>query len=106
MGMANTYTALFYHFVFSTKQRIEFIKPEIEERVWIYLAGIARKRKMTPIQIGGAEDHIHALVGVPPPMAPFEVAKYLKGTSSKWIHEEFSELANFGWQDGYGAVTV
>jgi hypothetical protein len=30
----------------------------------------------------------------------------LKGNSSKWIHETFPSLRQFGWQDGYGAFSV
>jgi REP element-mobilizing transposase RayT len=104
--MANTFASLFYHVVFSTKNRVGLVRPEIEERVWAYIGGIASKHKMTAIQVGGAEDHIHALVMAPPTLAPFEIAKYLKGDSSKWIHEEFPDLRGFGWQDGYGAFSV
>jgi REP element-mobilizing transposase RayT len=104
--MANTYASLFYHIVFSTKNRVEFIRPEIEERVWAYIGGVARNHKMTAIQVGGVEDHIHALVMAPPALALSEIAKYIKGDSSRWIHEEFPDLRFFGWQDGYGAFTV
>jgi len=104
--MANTYTALFYHIVFSTKNRAPFIKPEIETRIWEYVGGVSRHHKMTAIQIGGIEDHLHALVMAPATIAPFEIAKYLKGESSSWIHEEFPDLQDFAWQDGYGAFTV
>ena len=104
--MANTYSALFYRVVFSTKNRAAFIRPEIEERVWAYIGGIARHHQMTAIQVGGVEDHIHALVLAPATLAPFEIAKYLKGESSKWMHETFADLRDFGWQDGYGAFTV
>ena len=52
--MANTSTALSYCVVFSTRNRTEFIRPEIEKRVWSYIGGIARKHKMTAIQVGGA----------------------------------------------------
>jgi hypothetical protein len=31
--MANTYTALHYHFTFSTKLRQRWIGPEIEQRI-------------------------------------------------------------------------
>jgi REP element-mobilizing transposase RayT len=41
--MANTYTSLHYHFTWSTKHRHPWIVPEIEERIWMYLGGIARK---------------------------------------------------------------
>jgi REP-associated tyrosine transposase len=104
--MANTYASLFHHFVFSTKNRVEFIKPEIEERVWAYIGGIARKHKMTAIQIGGVEDHIHALIMAPPTLTPSEIAKYIKGDSSKWIHEEFPDVRHFSWQDEYGVFGV
>jgi putative transposase len=81
--MANTYTALFYHLIFSTKNRIRHIKPEIETRVWAYIGGVARKHSLTALQVGGVEDHIHALVMAPPTYAPSEIAKLLKGDSSK-----------------------
>ena len=56
---------------------------------------------MTALQIGGCDDHVHALVQAPPIYSPREIAQYLKGQSSKWIHEEFPALRDFGWQDGY-----
>jgi putative transposase len=104
--MANTYASLHYHIIFSTLNRVEYITPEIEQRVWAYLGGIARKHNMTALQVGGVADHIHALVMAPPSYAPSQIAQFLKGDSSKWIHEEFSALRDFAWQDGYGAFTV
>ncbi len=104
--MANTYSQIYYHIVFSTKNRIDRIKPEIEDRVWAYIGGIARKHKITPIQFGGIDDHVHGLVGSPPIYSPSQVAKYLKGDSSKWIHSEFQDMQDFAWQDGYGVFTV
>ena len=70
------------------------------------IGGIARKHRMTAIQVGGIEDHIHALILAPPTIAPSQIAQYLKGDSSKWIHEEFSKMRGFEWQDGYGGFTV
>ena len=43
--MANTYTSLCYHIVFSTKNRMSYIKPEIENRVWAYIGGARATRK-------------------------------------------------------------
>ena len=42
----------------------------------------------------------------PATLSPSQMAQYLKGDSSEWIHEELSTLRNFAWQDGYGAFTV
>jgi putative transposase len=104
--MANTYSSIFYHIVFSTKNREDLIDVEIENRVWAYIGGIARKHKCTAIQIGGIENHIHALIMSPTTYSPAEIAKFLKGESSKWIHEEFLNLKKFGWQDGYSVFSV
>ena len=104
--MANTYSQCFYHFVFSTKERAKFIFPGIEDRVWSYIGGIAKNHKMSAVQVGGIEDHVHALLMTKPSWAPSNIAQLLKGESSKWIHEEFSDLRRFGWQDGYAVFTV
>lgn len=104
--MANTYSSIFYHIVFSTKNRENWIDIEIENRVWAYLGGIARKHNCTAIQIGGIENHLHALVLSPTTFSPSQISQFLKGESSKWIHEEFPKLAKFGWQDGYSVFSV
>jgi putative transposase len=103
--MANTYTSLHHHVIFSTKNREPWLAPDIEQRVWSFI-GVARTHKMTALQVRGVEDHVHALVTAPSTIAPAQIAQYLKGDSSKWIHEEFSSLRSFGWQDGYGGFTV
>jgi REP element-mobilizing transposase RayT len=104
--MANTFTSLHYHVVFSTKQREPWIRQEFEQRIWEYLGGIARTNGMTALCVGGVEDHVHILLELHPTMAVSKAMQLLKGGSSKWIHDTFPVLASFGWQDGYGAFTV
>ena len=104
--MANTYASLHYHVIFSTKNREAWLAPDIEKRIWEFIGGIARAHKMTALQVGGVEDHIHALITAPPIIAPSQIAQYLKADSSKWVHEDFPTLRNFRWQDGYAAFTV
>ena len=104
--MANTYTSLHYHVLFSTKNRERWIAPEIAQRVWAYLGGIAREKDMTALKVGGVEDHVHLVLGLPPTLAPSKAAQLLKGGSSVLIHKNFPALAAFQWQDGYGAFTV
>jgi len=104
--MADSYSSLTYHFVFSTKHRERWISSDVEKRVWEFLGGILKKKQMTPLKIGGIEDHVHVLVTAPATLAPCEIAKQLKGASSLWIHKNFPELAGFGWQDGYAVFSV
>ena len=104
--MASTFTAIHVHMVFSTKNRERWIAPAIEGRLWAYLGGIASENGLKPIEIGGVEDHIHALLGIAPTLAVSRVAQLLKGGSSQWIHATFPDLRGFAWQDGYGAFSV
>jgi putative transposase len=104
--MANTFTSLHYHLVFSTKKREPWIRQNIEDRVWKFLGGIARENGIKPIKIGGMPDHIHMAVGLPATMAISEAAKLIKGGSSAWIKETFPGTRGFAWQDGYGGFTV
>jgi REP element-mobilizing transposase RayT len=57
--MANTYTSLHYHVVFSTKNRQPFLGEAIRERTFAYLGGIARESGATALEIGGMADHVH-----------------------------------------------
>ena len=104
--MANTFTSLHYHMVFSTKNRERWISPDVEERIWGYLGGVAKENKVHPIQIGGIEDHVHLLLGAPASLAPSKIAQLIKGGSSAWIHDTFPNMKGFAWQDGYGVFSV
>jgi REP element-mobilizing transposase RayT len=104
--MANTFTSLHYHVIFSTKNREPWIRPEIETRVWSYLGGIARENDLKAILIGGIENHVHLLLGIPPTVAVSKAVQLIKGGSSAWLKDALPGARGFGWQDGYGAFTV
>ncbi|GAB5559567.1 MAG: IS200/IS605 family transposase [Synoicihabitans sp.] len=104
--MANTYTSLQYHVVFSTKGREPWLSEVVCARLWPYLGGIARQNGMKALEIGGVADHVHLLLAIPPSLSLSRSMQLLKGASSRWVHENFAALAGFGWQDGYGAFTV
>jgi len=90
--MANTFSHCFHHLVFSTKNREKFIRQDIQARVWAYMGGIARRHGMTALQIGGMEDHAHALISAPPTIAPSQIAKSIKGDSLFRSAESFQTL--------------
>src|SRR6266511_2407041 len=101
-----SFVSCLMHCVFATKERHPWLNPELQERLWKYLAGIARENRMKAVAIGGVADHVHILVSVPSTLTIAKGMQLLKGNSSKWIHETFPSLRHFGWQDGYGAFSV
>jgi len=61
---------------------------------------------MKAISIGGTEDHIHMLLSLPATISIAKAVQLIKGGSSKWVHDEFRQHRDFGWQEGYGAFTI
>lgn len=104
--MGHTYVSNVVHYVFSTKHRKKLITPQLEERLWPYLGGIARENNMKTITIGGTEDHIHVLLSLPASISIAKAIQLIKGGSSKWVHDQFGEHRDFCWQEGYGAFTI
>jgi REP element-mobilizing transposase RayT len=104
--MANTYTSLHIHVVFSTKYRERVLDQKIRKDLWPYMGGIAKENRMIPIAIGGVEDHSHLLLCIPPALSVSKGIQIIKTGSSRWIHDNFKEHRNFAWQVGYGAFTV
>ena len=103
---AMSYISSYFHCVFSTKERRRLITPELRDRLWPFLGGIARQNKMKAIEIGGVEDHVHILLSLPSTMAISKALQLIKGGSSKWIHETFPEQRLFAWQEEHGAFSV
>jgi REP element-mobilizing transposase RayT len=101
-----SYISSYFHCVFSTKERRPLITPELRERLWPFLGGIARQNQMKAIEVGGVEDHVHLLLSLPATMPVAKAMQLIKGGSSKWIHETFPAQREFAWQEEYGAFSV
>jgi REP element-mobilizing transposase RayT len=94
------------HCVFSTKERLPLITPELQIRLFAYFGGIARKNNMKLISAGGIADHVHLLLSLSKTLDIAHAIQLIKGGSSKWIHDEFPEHRLFQWQEGYGAFSI
>jgi REP element-mobilizing transposase RayT len=94
------------HCVFSTRQRHKTISPDLQQRLWPFIGGIARENKMKALAIGGTEDHMHILLSLSAILPIAKAIQLIKGGSSKWIHETFPSHKDFAWQAGYGAFSV
>lgn len=104
--MANTYTNLLYHIIFSTKDRIPLITNDFREELYKYMGGIIRGEKGILISIGGMPDHIHLAAKFKAGISVSDMLRKIKANSSKWANEKLNNRSKFGWQNGFGAFTV
>jgi putative transposase len=104
--MAHSYVSILIHYTFSTKNRQKIITPELAERLWPYMGGVARQNKMKPLAIGGIEDHAHSFLSLPSTLSIAKAIQLVKGASSTWVHQTFTQYQDFEWQAGYGAFSV
>jgi putative transposase len=104
--MPQSFTSLNYHLIFSTKNRLPLITPDLQPRLYAYLGGILRENHSVLLAAGGMPDHVHLLVALHKELAVSVALRLLKANSSKWVHETFPEHRSFAWQTEYGAFTV
>ena len=103
--MSHTYCCALFHCVFSTKERRKMITSEIQPRLWAYMGGIASKRNMTALGVGGTDDHVHLLLSLPSSLPIAKAMREIKSESSRWLCETCM-IARFEWQEGYGAFSI
>ena len=61
--MAQTFTHLLTHVIFSTKERRPLLKVESRPRLFSYRGGIMRSLGAKAVIINGTSDHVHLLEG-------------------------------------------
>src|SRR3954469_3877344 len=103
--MPQSLVKIIVHIVFSTKDRVPLITPDIEPRLYGYISGIITNNGGRMIIAGGVADHIHLLVS----MGRVDIGELIgdiKRDSSVWMKEQGTQFAKFYWQRGYGAFSV
>lgn len=83
--MAQTLTRLLIHAIFSTKNRANLIKPEIETRLYAYIGGICRNADSPLLAAGGTANHRHLLMSLSKSRSLADLMMHVKKDSSKWI---------------------
>jgi putative transposase len=98
------YWKLFYHAVWSTKNREPFLMPERERIVIRSIRTTLSNLKAIRHAIGGTDDHIHVALSIPPSIAIAVVVARMKGASTHAVND--AELTKtFPWQSAYGVVS-
>jgi putative transposase len=99
------YWRLFYHFIWSTKQREALISADFEAALHNVIAAKASALGDMVHAVGGTENHIHLAVSVPPSISLSEFIGQVKGNSSHFVNHEFKPECPFVWQSEYGVVS-
>lgn len=103
--MANTYSQIYLHIVFSVKGRQNLINQKWKAELHKYICGIINGKEQKVYAIGGISDHIHILVSIKPNIAISDLVRDIKANSSKWINEKGFLNGKFQWQEGFGAFS-
>lgn len=85
-GMS-TYTQIYYHIVFSTKNRECVLSAKSRERLFRYIWGVIKNKKCHLYRINGGEDHLHILSDLHPTVCLADFIKDIKVSTSKWIKD-------------------
>ncbi len=105
--MPQSLSAVYIHLVFSTKERRPFLRDlKTRDSVHAYLGAVSKKLDCTAIAVGGVEDHVHLLCRFSRTITQAEWVKELKRVSTIWVKEEYRNLADFQWQNGYADFSV
>jgi putative transposase len=103
--MANTYTQLYIHLVFSPKNREALIQKEWKDDLEKYITGIVQNHKHKMLAIGGMPDHIHIFIGYDVNQKIPDLVENIKTSTNAWIKEKRLSKFHFEWQKGYGAFS-
>jgi putative transposase len=103
--MAGTFSQLYIQVIFSVKGRANLIGDHWKDDLHKYIAGIIKAKGQKSIIVNGMPDHIHAFIGLRPPMAISDLVRDIKNNSSKFINDQKLVKGKFSWQEGYGAFS-
>lgn len=103
--MPQSLVKILVHMVFSTKDRIRMIPPEIEPVLYGFISGIITNNGGRMIIAGGDADHSHVLASIGR-IDISELIGDIKRDSSSWIKKQDQRFRKFYWQRGYGAFSI
>ncbi len=92
-----SYTNLYYHIVFSTKNHVPFLDEPEMTRLFEYIGGAVNNMKATLLLAGGTSDHVHIAARVHPEISVVRFVRDVKTNSSKWVHEALAGNGEFAW---------
>lgn len=103
--MANTYTQIHIHLVFSPLHREALINKKWSDDLEKYITGIVQNNRHKMLAIKSMPDHIHIFIGYDVKQTIPKLVEDIKTSSNSWIKTNKLSKFKFDWQKGYGAFS-
>lgn len=103
--MANTYSQIYIHLVFSPAGRDALIGKTWKLELEKYITGIIQNNGHKLLAIGSRPDHIHIFIGYNLNQLIPSLVEKVKTSSNAWIKAKKFSNFKFEWQRGYGAFS-
>lgn len=103
--MSNTFTQLYFHFIFAVQFRNALIDPSWKGELHKFITGMVQEREHKMLQVNTMPDHLHMVLGWNPDQSASDLVKVVKSTSTKWINQQDFCNAKFRWQERYGVFS-
>ena len=81
-----------YHLIWCPKRRRKVLVGTIKERLEHLIREVAQEYGWTILELAIQPDHVHMFLRGDPYTAPSDIARLMKGGSSRILREEFPEL--------------
>ncbi|MGE0607476.1 MAG: IS200/IS605 family transposase [Pirellulales bacterium] len=104
--MSQSLSKIYIHSVFSTKNRERRLSAAIRPDLHRYMGGILNDIGCVPVEINTEPDHAHLLFLLGRTNTASDVVGQVKKGSTNWLQLQHPDLAEFHWQNGYGAFSV
>ncbi len=103
--MANTYSQIYIHLVFSPKNKQALIGKQWKDELEKYITGIVQDHGHKLLAIGSMPDHIHIFIGYNLNHLIPKLVEEIKTSTNSWIKQKRFSKFKFDWQKGYGAFS-
>jgi putative transposase len=101
-----SYIRIWLHCVWTTKNRIPFLRDEIRNKVIYHIRENAKGKGIYIDHINGHIEHLHALISLGGKQDISKIMQLIKGESSFWINKSKLTSMRFEWQDDFYSVSI
>ena len=104
--MTHHFVSQLIHVVWATADQQYKIPLPVRNKLYAYLSTVIKSHEAKLYLAGGACDHVHCLISLPPQLSISLFMRIIKSHSSKWIKQQQDIDAKFAWEDGYTAFSL